>query len=83
MSEISNTQPETAPTEGAEQAKPNLTLQDLTMMVQVLQIGTTRGTWRADELSSVGGLYDRISAFLSAAGVAVKKNPSDSEEPKE
>lgn len=83
MSEISSTQPETAPATGAEQAKPNLTLQDLTMMVQVLQAGTTRGAWRADELSSIGGLYDRITAFLTAAGVAVKKNFGDAEEPKE
>lgn len=77
MSEVSNTEADdtTAPAE-----KPNLTLQDLTLMMQVLQVGTTRGAWKADELSSVGGLYDRITAFLGAAGVELKKQSADEPE---
>lgn len=74
MSEVTNTQTDQA-TETPE--KPNLTLQDLTLMVQILQVGTSRGSWKADELSSVGGLYDRITSFLAAAGVAVKKDTDD------
>lgn len=74
MSEVTNTQTDQA-TETPE--KPNLTLQDLTLMVQILQVGTSRGSWKADELSSVGGLYDRITSFLTAAGVAVKKDTDD------
>jgi len=76
MSEISNnTQSEQAASDSQE--KPNLTLQDLSMMVQILQVGTSRGAWKADELSSVGGLYDRITAFLTAAGVATKKDANE------
>lgn len=74
MSEVTNTQTDQA---AEPQEKPNLTLQDLTLMVQILQVGTSRGAWKADELSSVGGLYDRITAFLTAAGVAVKKDTDD------
>ena len=77
MSEITN-----APTENNTEApaeKPSLTLQDLTLMVQVLQVGTSRGAWKADELSSVGGLYDRVTAFLTAAGVTLNKSSADPE----
>jgi hypothetical protein len=78
MSEVSNN----AQTEQAAsdtQEKPNLTLQDLSMMVQILQVGTSRGTWKADELSSVGGLYDRITAFLTAAGVVTKTDTNETQ----
>lgn len=80
MSEVSNTQPETAVETPAE--KPSLTLQDLTLMIQILEVGTNRGAWKADELSSVGGLYDRIAAFLTAAGVELKKNLDNSSQEK-
>lgn len=84
MSEISNTQNDPAPETAAE--KPSLTLQDLTLMMQILQVATSRGTWKADELSSVGGLYDRVTAFLTAAGVTIQKaseNPEVKEADKE
>lgn len=76
MSEITN-----APVENTTEApatKPSLTLQDLTLMVQILEVGTARGAWKADELSSVGGLYDRVASFLTAAGVELKKNVENS-----
>lgn len=74
MSEVTNNQEQAS---DETQEKPNLTLQDLTLMVQILQVGTTRGAWKADELSSVGGLYDRITAFLNAAGVTLKKESEE------
>ena len=78
MSEVNseNTEPQTV--SGAEeQAKPTLSLQDLTLMVQILQVGTKRGAWKAGELSSVGVLYDRITAFLNAAGVQTKSDDDE------
>lgn len=52
--------------------KPSLTLQDLNMVIQILETGSQRGAWKADELSTVGGVYDRISAFLNVANAAQK-----------
>jgi len=52
---------------------PNLTLQDLTLVVQLLQVGAQRGAWKADELSTVGALYDKLVVFLTAAGVIQPK----------
>jgi len=54
--------------------KPNLTLQDLTLMAEIIQECTSRGVWRASELSSVGSLYDRLETFLSAAGISLNKD---------
>jgi hypothetical protein len=52
--------------------KPSLTLQDLNLVVEILETGAQRGAWKADELSTVGGVYDRISAFLNVANAAQK-----------
>jgi len=75
MSEDTNTQEQ--PTPESEQAKPTLALQDLALMVQILQVGTKRGAWRAGELSSVGVLYDRLVSFLNSAGVQTKPDDDD------
>ena len=81
MSEVNNDTPEQQPEE-AKTDKPTLTLQDLTLMVQVLQVGTKRGAWKAGELSSVGVLYDRLTNFLNSAGVQTKSDDEETEETK-
>jgi hypothetical protein len=77
MSEVNSTTSEQPAVESAAPERPTLTLQDLSLMVQVLETGSARGAWKAGELSSVGHLYDRVTSFLEAAGVP--KNKSDTE----
>lgn len=48
--------------------QPGLTIQDLTLTLQVIQVATNRGAFKAEELTAIGGLYDRIVKFLDAAG---------------
>jgi len=50
---------------------PNLNIADLVNVLQVIRTCSSRGAFRADEMSAVGGLYDRLQAFLVATG-AVK-----------
>lgn len=57
----------------APAVETTLQLQDLLLVVQTLQVVTQRGAFRADEMSNIGGLYDRLVAFLVASG-AIKKN---------
>lgn len=65
------TEPEnTSTTEGAEKS-PNLNIADLVNVLQIIRTCSSRGAFRADEMSAVGGLYDRLQAFLIATG-AVK-----------
>jgi len=47
---------------------PSLTLQDLVLVAQIIQLGSQRGTFRAEELEQVGGLYTKLIAFLQATG---------------
>jgi len=64
-----------------EAQAPNLSLQDLLLVAQIIQVATQRGTFKAEELSNIGGLYDRLIAFLNATG-AIKpaEAPADTPE---
>lgn len=58
---------------------PNLNIADLVNVLQVFRTCAQRGAFRADEMSSVGGLYDRLQDFLVATG-AVKVDDGKAEE---
>jgi hypothetical protein len=63
----------------AEQPAPSLTLQDLVLVAQIIQIGSQRGTFRAEELADIGNLYTKLIAFLQATGALT---PATTEESK-
>ena len=42
----------------------SLTIQDLNLVVQIIDIATQRGAFRAPELKMVGELYDKTQEFL-------------------
>lgn len=44
----------------------SVTYQDLLSVLQIIQLCTTRGAFRAEELSAIGTLYDKITKFLEA-----------------
>ena len=46
---------------------PDLNLNDLLAMRNLIDVVTTRGAFKANELSSVGVLFDKLNAFLEAA----------------
>lgn len=54
--------------------KPSITLNDIAQVVEVLRVCTERGVWKANELSSVGALFDRLTAFLQDAETALGGN---------
>ena len=67
MSEEVNTAEEVvvdAP-EGGEQ--PQLSLQDLATVVQIIDICSKRGGFEGPELEAVGGLRNRVVAFVNAS----------------
>jgi hypothetical protein len=61
-----------------EQA-PNLTLQDLVLVAQVIQLTSQRGAFRAEELQTVGALYDKLIAFLDSVGAITKPENANTE----
>lgn len=50
-----------------EQKSPELNLNDLLAMKNLIDVVTQRGVFKANELSSVGVLYDKLNAFLEAS----------------
>lgn len=71
---------ETAPVaELAQQPAPSLTLQDLVLVAQIIQLTTQRGAFKAEELADVGGLYNKLIAFLQSTG-ALTPPPVPTEE---
>jgi len=74
---------EQATTPAAPEGTPALTINDLTLALQVIQISTQRGTFKPEELSTVGTLYDRILKFLDASGALKKQEAPAEDAPKE
>lgn len=70
MSDISNTAvDETSAITDEEQnvAAPQaeaISLNDLNLLAQVVDLATQRGAFRANELTQIGGLYDKLTTFL-------------------
>jgi hypothetical protein len=64
-----------AETTSAEQSNPSLSLQDLVLVAQVIQITSQRGAFRAEEMANVGALYNKLVAFLESAGAVSKQAP--------
>ena len=53
-----------------------LTLADLASIHSIIEAATTRGAFRANELTPVGAIYDKLTAFLQAANAnAVTAEP--------
>lgn len=56
-----------APEGAEEQEAPQLSLQDIATMVQIIDIVSRRGGFEGQELEAVGSLRNRVVAFLNAA----------------
>jgi|TARA_R100000081_G_scaffold34497_1_gene15891 hypothetical protein len=56
---------EQAPEEAVE--TPQLSLQDMATMVQIVDICSKRGAFEGPELESVGGLRNRLVQFVNAS----------------
>jgi hypothetical protein len=52
----------------AQQPASSLTLQDLVLVAQIIQLTTQRGAFKAEELADVGGLYNKLVTFLQSTG---------------
>jgi hypothetical protein len=57
-----------------------LQLSDLLVCAQALQLASTRGAFRAEEFTQIGGVFDRITAFLKASGALSSSSAPTSDE---
>lgn len=56
--------PDSNETQGT--ATPGLGLADIAFLLQIVEICSQRGAFKADELTSVGTVYDKVKAFITA-----------------
>ena len=59
-----------------EQTQNNLGLADLVTAVQAIQLAASRGAFKVEEFSEIGGCYERLVGFLETAG-AINVNRGD------
>jgi len=57
---------------------PDLNISDLNTVKSIIDIATTRGAFKANELEAVGKTYNKLSAFLDH----VSKQSQANQEPK-
>jgi hypothetical protein len=63
-----------------DEAAVQLQLSDLMLCAQALQLASTRGAFRAEEFTQIGGVFDRITAFLKASGALSSSSTPTSDE---
>lgn len=63
----------------AAPAETGLTIQDLTLTLQVINLAASRGAFKGEEMTTVGGLHDRIFKFLESVG-AISRTPTSETE---
>jgi len=56
-------------------AETNLTIKDLTVALQLIQVTGARGAIRPEEMTVVGELYQKLYQFLVASGAITTENP--------
>ena len=92
MSKTNNEAPEVnadapvtdAPETGSDSSEANgpesISLQDLGLLAQIVDLATQRGAFRGNELSQVGGIYDKLTSFLTACLLYTSPRPRDAHE---
>jgi hypothetical protein len=56
--------PETAAAPQTEATAPQLSIADLQALLNVIDVASSRGAFRANELTNVGGVADKLTKFL-------------------
>ena len=68
-----------------EQADTSISLQDLQVLANIVDLASQRGAFRGNELTQVGAVFDKLSAFLAqvAAAQAEQAEGEEGEAPEE
>ncbi len=65
-------------TEQAQQPAPELTIVDLQNIRSIIDVAAKRGAFGAGEMAAIGGVYNKLEAFLAA--VAPQQAPAEGSE---
>ena len=67
--------------ENTTQNPPALTLNDLAVLRNVVEVAISRGTFKADEISVVGQTYDKLKAWLDSVAAQQAQSQEQPNEP--
>jgi uncharacterized protein YggE len=56
----------------------SITVQDLDAIRNIIDLASSRGAFRANELADVGLLYNKLSQFLEAVVAQAQEQPGES-----
>lgn len=62
-------------------AQNQITISDLDVLRNVIDLASSRGAFRANELQQVGELYNKLTRFLEAAVASLPQSEPGSEAP--
>ena len=63
--------------ENKEQTQPELSIADLQNLRVLIDMASRRGAYSANEMSSVGAVFDRLNAFLNAVSESQVKEETE------
>lgn len=69
---VEDVAPAEAPAEGSE-VPESIGLQDLQILANIVDLASQRGAFRGNELTQVGAVFDKLSAFLNYVAEANAK----------
>lgn len=73
-----NTEVENAQ-ESVQQEEPNISIQDIMVARNIISAASTRGAFKAEELSTVGRLFDKFDGFVKYHAPETQKDDSESD----
>lgn len=59
------------------QESSGLTLQDLVLVTQIIQLSAAKGVFRAEDMVQIGSLYNRLVGFLESTGAITRNVPAE------
>lgn len=65
------------PDQNTPQESSGLTLQDLVLVAQIIQLSSAKGVYRAEDLFQIGSLYNRLVSFLESTGAISRTGPAE------
>jgi hypothetical protein len=67
--------------EHTQPENPSLALSDLVLLLNLIRASAERGAIRAEEMSEVGAVYQKLVQFLEASGAIRQAQPQQADEP--
>jgi hypothetical protein len=63
----------------AQDQSPELTVQDLTAMKTIIDVASSRGAFKPNEMATVGTVYNKLELFLNAVAEQQQSQAAEEE----